>query len=367
MKIGVVAAQLPPDPGGVGETVWAKHRWLREHDVASHVVTYTHRPTDENDPTADDPDVTRYHPTSRVGGSPLARFREVRAMATVLRERLDDCDLIEVQGWTLWATALVLFPGPLARKPWVMVYRGTDGWGYRPRAILDLRRRMNARARTMTNSAGLAEHLRRLGLRVDGHIWSEVDPGVFAPPVTAPEPGRLVSVKGLYPPGDPETLIRALGVLKDRGVRFRHEHLGMGPMREPMEDLCRALGIDDRVVFMGHVPHREVPAHLARAAVSVLSSRVESCPHVVGEAMMMGLPVVATASTGASELIRDGETGLLARLGDPRDLADKIARVLDDPEAAREMGRRAHAWALENLRLDVIFGKYLDLYRRLAA
>jgi glycosyltransferase involved in cell wall biosynthesis len=364
MKIGVVAAILPPDPGGLGETVWAKHRWLAARGVSSRIVTYAARPPRRaGDDALFAPEITRYDPVARVDGTFLEKVRDVRAMRGVLRDALGDCDLIEVQGWTLWNSALVLFPGPLRRKPWIMVYRGTDGWEYAPRPILDLKKRMNARAVTLANSAGLASHLRAKGLRVDGHIWSEVDPALFAPSAEQPDPGLLVTVKGLYPLGDPETLLRALGILKKKGIAFRHVHVGGGPLLEEMKALCAALGIGNRVEFLGTIPHESLPAILGRAAVKVLPSRIESCPHVVGEAMMMARPVVATATTGAAELIRDGETGLLANVGDPEDLAAKIVRVLGDPEAARAMGRRAHTWAMENLHVDVVFGKYLDVYQ----
>ncbi len=366
MKIGVVPALLPPDPGGLGETVWAKHRWLASRGVSSRIVTYaTRAPRQANDEAFFAPEITRYEAVARVGGTPLEKIRDVLAMKRLLREALADCDLVEAQGWTLWNTALVLFPGPLRDKPWIMVYRGTDGWDYAPRALLDLKKRMNARAVTLANSAGLADHLRAKGLRVDGHIWSEVDPAIFSPPAEEPEAGLLVTVKGLYPLGDPQTLLRALGILAKKGIAFHHVQVGGGPLMEAMKALCADLGISDRVEFLGTIPHDTLPAILGRASVKVLPSRVESCPHVVGEAMMMARPVVATASTGAAELIRDGDTGLLAKVGDPQDLAEKIARVLDDPEAARAMGRRAHAWAMENLHVDVVFQKYLDLYRRL--
>jgi len=368
MKIGVVAAILPPDPGGLGETVWAKHRWLASRGVSSRIVTYVaraHRQASEEAFFA--PEIARYDAVARVGGTLFDKVHDVRAMKTILQEALSDCDLIEVQGWTLWNTALVLFPGPLRHKPWIMVYRGTDGWEYVPRAMIDLKKRMNARAVTLTNSAGLAAHLRAKGLRVDGHIWSEVDPTIFRPPEEKPEPGLIVTVKGLYPIGDPETLMRALGILKKRGIAFRHRHIGIGPLAPRMKVLCDELGIADQVEFLGLVPHASLPAILGRAAVKVLPSRIESCPHVVGEAMMMARPVVATATTGSAELIRDGETGLLVKVGDPDDLAEKIARVLEDSEEARRMGERAHAWAMENLHVDVVFGKYLDLYRKVLA
>lgn len=366
MKIGVIAAVLPPELGGLGETVWAKHRWLAAKGIDGQIVSYSARETNRTgDEEALGPEVTRYAPVARVGGRPIQKLRDLRAMAPLLHQSLADCDLIEMQGWSLWITALALFPGPLARKPWIMVYRGTDGWEYRPRSLFDLKRRVSRRAYTLANSAGLADHLRGLGIRVDGHIWSEVDTALFDLPEQAPEPGHLVSVKGLYPVGDPETLVRALAILKERGIPFRYTHLGMGPLREPMIQLCRSLSIDKEVTFLGKVPHGEIPGYMRRAAIKVLSSRRESCPHVVGEAMMMARPVVATATTGASELIEDGRTGLLSPIGDPRALADRISRLLADPEEARQMGLRGRAWARENLHVDVVFSKYLALYRKL--
>ncbi len=366
MKIGVIAAHVPPDPGGLGETVWSKHRWLLGRGVDARIVTYSARASRQGaDPALFGPEITRYEPVARVGGSFAQKFRDTRAMGHILHDALSACDLIEIQGWSLWATALSLSPGRLGRLPWLLVFRGTDGWEYRPRPILDFKRRVSRRAHTLANSRGLAGHLSRLGLRVDGHIWSEVDPAVFEMPLETPEPGLIVSVKGLYPAGDPETLIRALGILRKRGVPFRYVHVGMGPLREPMRRLCADLSIEKEVQFIDQVPHDKVPEHLRRAAVKVLSSRIESSPHVIGEAMMMGRMIVATATTGASELIRDGETGLLARVGDPQDLAGKIAQALSDPERSRETGARAREWALANLRVDVVFQKYMDLYKRL--
>jgi glycosyltransferase involved in cell wall biosynthesis len=82
-----------------------------------------------------------------------------------------------------------------------------------------------------------------------------VDPVLFRPPEEKPEPGLLVTVKGLYPIGDPETLMRALGILKRRGIAFRHRHIGIGPLAPRMKALCEELGIADRVEFLGLVPH----------------------------------------------------------------------------------------------------------------
>ncbi|MFQ5457269.1 MAG: glycosyltransferase [Myxococcota bacterium] len=366
MKIGVIAAQIPPDPGGLGETVWAKHRWLSARGIDARVVTYAARRSPEGfDPLLFSPEITRYEPVARAGGSFTQKLRDASVMRQILQDRLGDCDLIEIQGWSLWAAALAVAPGTLAKVPWLMVFRGTDGWEHRPRKVFDTRRRVNRRAHTLANSRGLAAHLEGLGLRIDGHIWSEVDPVLFDLPAEEPEPGLIVCVKGLDKPGDPETLVRALAVLRARNVPFRYVHVGSGPLLEPMRRLCADLSLEKQARFLDQIPHAEVAAHLRRAAVKVLSSRQESCPHVIGEAMMMGRMIVATATTGASELIRHGETGLLAGVGDPGDLAGKIAQALADPEKSRATGRRAREWALANLHVDVVFRQYLELYERL--
>ena len=69
----------------------------------------------------------------------------------------------------------------------------------------------------------------------------------------------------------------------------------------------------------------------------------DGLPNVVLEAAAIGVPIVATDAGGLGDLVRDGETGLVARPGDPADLAAKIAAALDDPDAAMARARQARA------------------------
>ena len=127
MKIGVIAAVLPPELGGLGETVLAKHRWLASRGVEGRIITYSARKAKQtNEEIALGAEVTRYEPVARAEGSALQKLRDLRAMAPLLHDSLAGCDVIEMQGWSLWNSALALFPGPLAAKPWLMVYRGSD-------------------------------------------------------------------------------------------------------------------------------------------------------------------------------------------------------------------------------------------------
>ncbi|MEO6525567.1 MAG: glycosyltransferase family 4 protein [Gemmatimonadaceae bacterium] len=107
---------------------------------------------------------------------------------------------------------------------------------------------------------------------------------------------------------------------------------GDGPERAALEARAEALGLDDRVRFLGH--RRDVPSLLAVADVFVLPSLYEGLPLSVMEAMAANVPVVATAIGGTDEIVRDGETGWLVAPGDGRALAAGIRAVLVDRERA---------------------------------
>lgn len=163
---------------------------------------------------------------------------------------------------------------------------------------------------------------------------------------------------------DPTGPVRALAVggLKDyKGHRFLLEGVagggpelarvnldlvGDGPLREELEWLVAKLGLEGRVTFHGALPEPAVIDLLDRADLFVLPSVItsngtsEGLPNVLIEALAAGVPAVATRVTGVPELIRDGETGLLAEPADAPDLARAIASLLADPDAAR---RRAEA------------------------
>jgi glycosyltransferase involved in cell wall biosynthesis len=85
----------------------------------------------------------------------------------------------------------------------------------------------------------------------------------------------------------------------------------------------------------------DVPASLACMDVFVLTSWTEGCPNALMEAMAMARPVVATAVGGVPELIRPGVDGILVAPGDVQGVADGVLRLLNDPPAARAMGREA--------------------------
>ncbi|TCV54097.1 glycosyltransferase family 4 protein [Agrobacterium tumefaciens] len=99
------------------------------------------------------------------------------------------------------------------------------------------------------------------------------------------------------------------------------------------------LGLDDRVRFLGF--RSDVPELMAAMdAVAHTSIVAEPFGRVVVEAMMCGRPVVATRGGGVSEIIRDGETGLLVPPGEPSALAAALGRVLSDPALAERLAQK---------------------------
>jgi glycosyltransferase involved in cell wall biosynthesis len=118
--------------------------------------------------------------------------------------------------------------------------------------------------------------------------------------------------------------------------------LGEGPERELLEELAREHAVGPRVILPGRVP--DVAAWLRRASVYVQPARWEGFGLAVLEAMVCGLPVVATNVSSLPELVVDGETGLLVPPDDPAALARGIERALSDPAlgpAGLERARRS--------------------------
>jgi glycosyltransferase involved in cell wall biosynthesis len=106
-----------------------------------------------------------------------------------------------------------------------------------------------------------------------------------------------------------------------------------------LHELVRELGLGDAVDFIGE--RNDIPQIMTRADVVLVPSTEEPFGRTVAEAMAVGSPVVATTVGGPAEVIEDGSTGLLAPPGEPGAWSQAIGSILDDPEWALEMGRRA--------------------------
>jgi glycosyltransferase involved in cell wall biosynthesis len=104
--------------------------------------------------------------------------------------------------------------------------------------------------------------------------------------------------------------------------------------------LAKNLKIEDKVIFTGHLTHRELEAAYARCDLTVLPSIREGFGLVVIESWLYKKPTIVSSNAGIAELIIDGENGLIFNPSDPLDLASKICELFLDSERALEFGER---------------------------
>jgi glycosyltransferase involved in cell wall biosynthesis len=138
---------------------------------------------------------------------------------------------------------------------------------------------------------------------------------------------------------------------------------GDGPQRIALEDRARSLGLNDRVLFLGH--RSDVPALLASCDVFVLPSLFEGLPLAILEAMWAGKPVIASAVGGVGEAILHGETGLLVPPGQPEHLANAIRTLICNPAFARQLAIAAKAHVEQEFSADTMVQGVVRTYDEL--
>jgi glycosyltransferase involved in cell wall biosynthesis/CheY-like chemotaxis protein len=179
-------------------------------------------------------------------------------------------------------------------------------------------------------------------------------------------PFRCVIVGSVTPGKGHHDAIRATAELARRGLPVSLTIVGSGPpdYRRELEELIDSLGIGAQVEMIGHTPDTE--SFFRRADAALTCSRMEAFGRVTVEAMKLGTPVIGARSGGTAELIQDGVTGSLYTPGDAHDLADKIAQLERNPEAARLMAERARCFASKRFDLGRLGSEFLDLLREVA-
>jgi len=141
---------------------------------------------------------------------------------------------------------------------------------------------------------------------------------------------------------------------------------GEGPYLERLQELARSLPLDGRARFLGPQPRQAVFELLRAADAALLSSSWENFPHMVVEALSVGTPVVATDVGGVTEILRDGENGLLVPMNDPDALAGAIRRYFDD-EALQARLRAAAVASVARFSPDEIYGRLEALLEEVAS
>jgi len=157
---------------------------------------------------------------------------------------------------------------------------------------------------------------------------------------------------------------KALDVLLHALVSVPRAHLwiaGEGPLRGELEALAAALGLAERVRFLGWRSDRS--ALLGAADLCVFPSRYEPNGTVTVEAWAHRVPLVAAASDGPRQQVRDGVDGLLAPIDDADALSAAIRRVLAEPELARSLVEAGAAHAAAEFSEAAVTARYLSFFQ----
>lgn len=160
----------------------------------------------------------------------------------------------------------------------------------------------------------------------------QIDPFVFF------WAGRLEHVKGL------DLLLEAVSILRDQSDHnFKVRLAGKGSLREDLEQRASALGVSERVIFLGRLSRGEMLLELQKASCFVLPTRYEAFGVVLIEALATGLPLIATRSGGPDSIVTK-ENGLLIEPGNAEALA----------KAMREMMDRIQAYSAKEIRAQCL-------------
>ncbi len=264
----------------------------------------------------------------------------------------------------------------LIRAPLVTIFHGYDLTNYLERVPRDYYRNLFERGDLfLPISDRWQDRLAELGCppeqtRVQ-RLGTDLD--IFTHAVRRPspdEPVRLMSVARLVPKKGIEYGIRAVGRLAAAGVPVTYDVIGDGPLRRELATLADELGLTDQVTFLGPRAHSEVAALMRDHHILLVPSvtdadgGMEGIPVVIMEAMASGLLVVASRHSGIPEIVRHGETGLLAPERDDTALAACLQAVVPDPDrwaslvhTARDLVHSEYDLQNQNARLaEIIAG-----------
>lgn len=304
----------------------------------------------------------------------LAQISAARKIAAYCRQ--NEIQLIDCQSSR--AHQLGLMVKFLLPRLKLVVHRRVD---YPPgNSWLNRKKYINPRIdRYVAISSAIAAILERYGVpkKQIGVVRSAVDPSAFAnvDPDAARDgltqelgiqknPPIIGNVAYLTEQKGHETLIRALAILKNKGIPFFAFIAGDGELREKSEKLAATLELGpSELRFLGI--RKDVPRLLAASDIFALSSNDEGLGTSLLDAVHSGCCLVATAVGGIPEIVQHERTGLTAKVRDPEGFAEQLERVLSDKALRQRLTMNAQNFVNEEFSLKKMVEGNLENYRQL--
>jgi glycosyltransferase involved in cell wall biosynthesis len=196
-------------------------------------------------------------------------------------------------------------------------------------------------------------------------VKNVVDTQRFAYRERSPLTPRLLSVRNLESHYRVEDVIQAFPLVKAAYPEATLTVAGYGSQEQHLKALAAGLGVEG-IRFVGRVEPQDVPALYAGADIFLNAAVIDNQPVSVLEAFAAGLPVVSTGTGDIAAMLRHGEAGVLVPPQDPQAMAEAVIALLDQPERARVLARRARD-EVELYTWGRISADWADVYRKEAA
>ncbi len=161
-----------------------------------------------------------------------------------------------------------------------------------------------------------------------------------------------------------DCVLRAFALIQQQVPDAILTVIGDGSQRQALEDLKRELNLK-HISFTGRVEHEDIYQQYSTSDVYLNASKVDNQPLSILEAFACGLPVVTTDAGGIPDIVTNGETGFVVRVGDYRALADRAIKLLADHNIATTMARRARQECMRYT-WKIVCHQWLHLYYSLA-
>jgi len=167
-------------------------------------------------------------------------------------------------------------------------------------------------------------------------------------------------IANFYPEKGHRIFLQGVPHIKREFPETEFVMVGDGELRKDMENLCREIGIEDTVKFLG--VREDIPQILSSIQVLVIPSLREGLPNVLLEAMAVGTPVVATRVGGIPEVITHGREGFLIPPSDPQSIIRSVCFILSHPEKAEEMREKGRKLVENRFSLERMVKDYQEFY-----
>lgn len=382
MRILILIPNYPPITAGAELFVKNLVEYLSQKKEEVHIVTRKVKdyPKEEN---------TGYIHIYRTSLNQISNFQSANnnlymvsdtsflAIKTLVIIKKIDADIIHSHGAI--SNFIAVICGKLYRKPVITTVQGGDLADYSETTknpIMEWIIRYSMRNSDLVHGVSryTVERAKELGAKRTILIPNGVDIHNFKPGVGGKElrdslklGGNkiILTVSRLTPKNGVDLIIRAFPKILKEIPDVKLVIVGGGTQEKELRVLTKKLNVWSNVIFIGDVPHREIPKYMDMADVFIRPSLAEGFGIVFIEAMACETPTIGTRVGGIVDIIKDRENGLLVEPKNKDEIAQAILKILNDKEFALKLAKNGRKTAEEKYSWDKICIEMYEVYEKI--